>query len=388
MLKESAQNAAFSGASQLVTLIVLITLASRLESVQFGILSIQLSSATLLSLILTLQFERVYVRVREPRFGNYLVFHLRFFFALSFVAFAASNSFELGPSSVLVAIGMGLAQIALYAAARRGRFKRIWILKAVQALGLCLFVVLISQLSSPSGYWIAFAGSYFFAGCVCIERRTWRRVFGAPLRGVLRRLRFSIGIAFMGLGSLLASSGVREMPVLLAGAMGQPQLAATAGLIMRTVGSPVGLIARSASAVVANFVATRRLREDAMFKLGAIPLAGLAIIFLVALGFECVPALQKYEGFVYLLWLLTPYFLVRAYIGLLGPAIVFFRVQWLDLVSNVLVLGICGLSGLAIWLGLVDFTALPIVMSLSACIFGSLVVWRILIALRPNEAIG
>ena len=116
--------------------------------------------------------------------------------------------------------------------------------------------------------------------------------------------------------------------------MGQPETAGSVGLVMRLASAPIGLLARSAAAVVANYVASARLDFTAVKMLSFIPIIGSAYIFVLGMATPHVPALSKYGQFEFYLFLLAPMFVLRAYVGLLGSALVYFRIQRYDALYN------------------------------------------------------
>ncbi|PKQ12074.1 MAG: hypothetical protein CVT70_10450 [Alphaproteobacteria bacterium HGW-Alphaproteobacteria-1] len=370
MLKQTFLNALFTGVAQAISLIVFVVLAGVLETEQFGILSVQLSAAALVSIISTFQFERVYVRVRTRALKQYIAFHIRCLFLISAVLLVVSLPFAIGPSSVVLAVGMGLSQIALYAAARLGFFRRIWLMKLIQSIAL-LFVSALVYLTGQQGlYWLAFLCSYACAGLMVLDEPTRVAIFRADLRNDMRRFKYSLRIAAMALGSLLTGAFTREFPVLLAGAMGQPATAGTLGLVMRVVGAPLGLLARSASAVVANYVASDRFDMRAMGKLLVIPAIGTIYITLLFVASFYLPAFVKFDQFSVFLIALAPFFIVRAYVGMLGSALVFYRLQRVDLLCNTGLACFASVAGVVTYSGGLDFNGLLWIISLISIGFG------------------
>lgn len=377
MLKQTFLNALFTGLAQAVSLIVIVSLAAILEAETFGILSVQLSAAALVSIMSTMQFERVYVRVRTRALAKYIAFHLRSLGLVSVVLLAVSLPFAIGPGSVILGAAIGLAQVALYAAARQGYFRRIWLLKGIQALALLIFSVLVYLSKQDSLYWLAFLGSYLCAGLVVLDRPTRAALGVFNLRNDMRRFGYSISIAAMALGSLLTGSFTREFPVLLAGAMGQPETAGTLGLVMRTVGAPIGLIARSASAVVAGYVASRRFDIAAMIRLAIIPIMGVSYIAALIIASFVIPAFDKYDQFIPFLIALTPFFVLRGYVGLLGSALVFHRLQGADLRCNSWIALVALILGGAVYQGWTDMNILLWLVSATSTILGGYLVMRL-----------
>ncbi|MEJ8562013.1 hypothetical protein QTO30_12815 [Yoonia sp. GPGPB17] len=220
MLKQTFLNAVFTGGAQAVSLVVIVALAAVLDAAVFGALSIQLSLAAVLSILCTLQFERVYVRVRTAALARYIAFHIFCLACVSAGFLAVAIALGIGQIAVLLAAATGLSQIALYGAARQGLFVRIWVMKAVQATSLLGLSAIIYAVQQDTLYWIAFVGSYFGAGLFALDQPTRHALFHRTLRHDIRRAAYSARIAAMALGSLLAGSFTREFPVILSGALG------------------------------------------------------------------------------------------------------------------------------------------------------------------------
>lgn len=263
----------------------------------------------------------------------------------------------MGPSSALIAFSMGFSQIALYAFARQGQFYRIWIMKGIQVAGLLFFTLIIYQLELDNLYWLAFFGSYLCPGLTLLKSISPATLLSFSIRNDVRRLSYSFRIATMSLGSLLSGSFTRELPVLISGAIGQTESAGTLGLVMRIIGAPIALLARSASAVVGNYVASARFDTKAMRRLSIIPLIGMAYILVLFIVSNYLSVFQKYEQFSLFLVALSPFFLFRAYIGLLGSAIVYFKLQGVDLVCNLVLAIFSSAAGIMVYYGALDISS-------------------------------
>lgn len=377
MLKQTFFNAIVSGGAQAISLAVLIALASTLDVELFGALSVQLSVAAVTSILCTFQFERIYVRVRAISLAAYIGFHLRCFLLITIVFFGTSLPFKNGPTSIALAAAISLAQISFYVAARQRRFRVIWLMKMVQALMLLLAVATVYASGQYKLFWFAFFVSYGSAGLFVLDKATLKAVVENRLRDDLRRFRYSVRIAAMAMGSLMAGSFTREFPVILSGAIGQPETAGALGLVMRTVGAPVGLLARSASAVVAGYVATNQFDKRSLVQLLAIPALGGVYIGMLAFASLHIDAFDKYSRFTLFLALLTPLFLVRAYIGLLGPAVVYFRLQFADFLCNTILALTAAVIGVFVYTGFSDVVFLLTSVSGVSALLGAVLIERL-----------
>lgn len=388
MLRQTFLNALFTGVAQAISLIVIVVLASVLEAERFGILSVQLSAAALVSIISTFQFERVYVRVKTRALKQYIAFHLRCLFFIAILLFIVSLPFKIGPSSVMLGTVIGLSQIALYAAARQGKFSRIWLMKGVQAASLLLLSGTAYLFKQDSLYWLAFLGSYFCSGLMVLDRATRTALRNFSLRADVRRFGYSVKIAAVALGSLLTTSFAREFPVLLSGAMGQPETAGSIGLVMRLVGAPVGLLARSASAVVASYVAFEKFNTAEIKRLLVVPMLATFYIVIVIMGTSLTQVLDKYVNFTLYLIALAPYFIVQAYIGLLGSAIVFYRLQRHEFFCSIATAFTALVVGGGVYFGITDMTMLLWFTSGTATLLGAYMMNLLIQELRQGQNSG
>lgn len=377
MLRQTFLNTLLTGFAQAISMLVIIALAGTLEAEQFGTLNVQLSTAALLSIICTLQFERVYVRIKHRALAHYVGFHVRCLVLVFAVLCCLSLPLKTGPSSVVLAAAIALSQISLYAAARQGQFQRIWLMKLLQAASLLILSFANYIAGRDDFYWLAFFGSYLCAGLVVFDKKTLAELKRFTLKNDVRRFKFSFSIAAKALGSLLTGSFTREFPVLLCGAMGQQEAAGALGLVTRTVGAPIGLLARSASAVMAGYVATNRLNKDAMRKLLLVPAIGAFYILAVVALAGYVPALSKYDQFAGFMLALAPFFLIRAYVGLLGSALVFYRLQDADLKFNIAAALAAALSGLLAYSGNLDLSSVLWLISIVSTVFGVALVYML-----------
>lgn len=378
MLKHTFLNALFNGLAQAISLAVIFTLASTLDAELFGSLNIQLSSATVLSIIFTMQFERIYVRIKSHALAKYISFHLRSLIIVSLSLAFVSALFEQGLSTSVLAFGMGFSQISLYAAARQGKFRRIWIMKGIQGVSLLIFSSIIYLLEQERLFWLAFFISYSTSGLIVFDAKVRKTFLNTSWRNDYRRLKYSVTVAALSLGSLLTGSIARELPVLLAGMLGQNATAGAVGLVMRTVGAPIGLLARSASAVVASYVASKKFGVASIKSLLVVPLMGL--IYIVALLYVSpyFPLTEKYEEFTFFLISFAPFFLVKSFTGMLGPAIVYYRLQHIDLCFNLATITSMLLVASLISVDLLDFNVVPISISTLSTLFSLLLTHRLI----------
>lgn len=373
-----------TGLLQVATILVLLGLAAYLDVENYGLLNIQLAASALVSILLGLQFHRVYVRIRQQILPAYIAFHLQISAVMLLVLLSVAFFVPQGVVSLILAGAMALSQIALYSLARQGRFRLIWSMKATQAASLLGATLYIYALGADSMFWVAFGISYASAGLFALQRPVVTELGSFSLKRTLRRFRYSIRISLVSLGSMSTSAFIREFPVLLAGAMGRTDIAGALGLLMRIVGSPIAFLARSASAVVSNYVASARFGPRELVKLTVVPLlatcyiAALVALFYFDLGVD----LRKFEVFGTFLIVAAPYFIVRSYIGLLGSAFIYFGIQHLELIKNTSAAAISILVGLLVYFGIWSFQALLVAMSLAATLFGGSMVVKLRNSIR------
>lgn len=375
MVKQTLQNTLFTGFAQLASLAVILFLAEVMPTAEFGKLNVQISAATILAILTTFQFERVYVRIRDCSISKYIAFHLKVVIVGTSVLFIVLSLLGLDFEIAALVAAISLNQVALYGAARSQRYRQIWLMKSIQAASLLSTALALYLLSIETFYWLPFVVAYFLPGLMVIDKGVRYALVRSSIRNEARRFSYSVRIALIALGSILSGSFVRELPLLLAGALGRLEIAAALGLLMRLVGAPIGLLARSASAVATGYVAKGSFTIRDFTTISLIPLSGGLFVASIVIAADYIPQLRQFDDFQIFAICLGPYFLARAYVGILGPVIIRYRIQGLDLLCNITSALLSVIWATALYFDTITMPELLALISLSTVIAASYLIW-------------
>ncbi|MEJ8562014.1 hypothetical protein QTO30_12820 [Yoonia sp. GPGPB17] len=124
-----------------------------------------------------------------------------------------------------------------------------------------------------------------------------------------------------------------------------------------------------------------------MIKLSIVPVIGIGYIAVVLVASYFVPAVTKYAQFATFLIALAPYFVLRAYVGLLGSAFVFYRMQRFDLMCNTMIALSVAATGLAVSFAGLPFATLLWAISITNMIFAITIARRLFLHLGRAPAV-
>jgi hypothetical protein len=129
-------NFGFTGAAQAISLLATLALAAFMDQRAFANLAVVLSAATFVSLFLTLQIERTYVRIPLESVSAFVASHAVIIVAAAAVITPFALLFPAGPEIMFIAVAIALNQLTSYYSARTGALHRTWLMRCMQAVVL------------------------------------------------------------------------------------------------------------------------------------------------------------------------------------------------------------------------------------------------------------
>lgn len=367
-------NTLFNILAQSISFVSILFIAHFMDAAQFGDLSFILSCGVVLSIVLTLQLERVYVRIPISVIWRYFSGHICIMCLTSLIFIGLCFIASMSVWIVALAFSISLNQATNYVLARVGIFPRIWCLKSLQAgtllLGIGVLVASDEWLLTP----LILSLSWLISAILVWPTSTWNAFRQQKVGHIRRRIWASFQIIWVSMVSMTLVALIREGPIILAGLMRQTEIAATLGLVNRILGQPLGLIGKSVSAVISNIVAKKRVTRRLVLQLGALPAAGIIYAIAATVIITQTTLLSHYNFLVQFIVIMTPGFLAQLYLGVLGPVSIAYKAYKLEMKAYVIhfLVGIVATAAL-IFLDL-PFFYLLIVLSVTGLGLSSVVI--------------
>lgn len=326
-----------------------LALAAFMEQHAFAALAVALSAATIVSLLLTLQIERAYVRIPLESISSFVAAHAVIILAVSLAVAPLFMLFSDGLEVLLVALAIALNQMTSYYSARTGSLRRIWLIKFVQALVLAGGVgMMIAAGRFGLAGWI-FGLAWLTPAIIFLDHKVWRNLPQQRFSTLVECVGGALTVSRVALLSMTFFNVVREGPVLIAGLLNDPATAAALGLANRVVAQPMGLLGRSVSMVLANFAASGKAGSKVPTIICL--LVGVSTAYCVTLAVAAMqwPILASYTLLATVTLAMTPLYVGHLAIGALGPYLIaenlYYREMWIYAIQA----AVCAALGVYLW---------------------------------------
>lgn len=332
MLRRVGANFVFSALAQGGNLVATLMLAFYMGETRFADFSVDISAATILSIFVTLQIERSYVRLDVLALPAYVASHLTLCLAVTALLTPLVGLALDAPDVVFTAFAVSVNQSVTYYLAGTQQFPRLWLIRGLQASVLALLViVLINTQEFELATW-AYGLSWLLSAVVMLDRSVWSNIPRQTISSVVRCLSDAFEIARSAVLTMSFFSIVREGPVLAAGFLHNDAVAAALGLCNRVVSQPLALLARSvalALASAATVTAAGPLARRITLTLAAVSTTYCLVFATIAANWE---SLAIYTSLSSIALILTPMYVSHALIGSLGPYLISRMFQFREMV--------------------------------------------------------